>query len=67
LYRKAGESLRINDDVEVTVLQVRGSKVKIGVKAPERESRYIVRRYTKPSTEMATVRSNHFCITTIER
>lgn len=38
LTRKAGESLLIGDDVEITVLSVRGGQVKIGVKAPKNVS-----------------------------
>ena len=34
LTRKTGESLLIGDDVEITVLSVRGSQVKLGVNAP---------------------------------
>ena len=34
LTRRAGESLRIGDDVEVTVMAVNGSQVRIGSKAP---------------------------------
>lgn len=35
LTRKAGESIKINDDVTVTVVQVRGKQVRIGVEAPK--------------------------------
>lgn len=35
LTRKTGESLLVGDDVEITVLSVRGSQVKIGVNAPK--------------------------------
>lgn len=35
LTRKIGESLLIQDEVEITVLSIRGSQVKIGVKAPK--------------------------------
>lgn len=35
LTRKTGESLLVGDDVEVTVLSVRGSQVKLGVNAPK--------------------------------
>lgn len=35
LTRRAGQTLRIGDDVEVTVLAVRGNQVRIGVKAPD--------------------------------
>jgi carbon storage regulator len=34
LTRRPGESLRIGDDVEVTVMAVNGSQVRIGIKAP---------------------------------
>lgn len=34
LTRRAGESLRIGNDVEVTVIAVNGSQVRIGIKAP---------------------------------
>ena len=34
LTRKKGESLVLNNDIEVTVLEIRGDQVKIGVKAP---------------------------------
>lgn len=35
LTRKVGESLLIGDDVSITVLNIRGNQVKIGVKAPK--------------------------------
>lgn len=35
LTRKIGESLLIGDGVEITVLSIRGSQVKLGVKAPK--------------------------------
>ncbi|MDH2925783.1 carbon storage regulator CsrA [Lonepinella koalarum] len=38
LTRKLGESLLIGDDIEITVLNVRGNQVKIGVKAPKNVS-----------------------------
>lgn len=38
LTRKIGESLLIGDDVAITVLSVRGSQVKLGVKAPKEVS-----------------------------
>jgi carbon storage regulator len=34
LTRRIGESVRIGDDVEVTVMAINGSQVRIGVKAP---------------------------------
>ena len=35
LTRKKGESLVINNNTEVTVLEVRGDQVKIGITAPK--------------------------------
>ena len=34
LTRRAGEALRIGDDIEVTVMAVNGSQVRIGIHAP---------------------------------
>jgi carbon storage regulator len=34
LSRKSGESIRIGQDVEVTVLAVQGNKVRLGIAAP---------------------------------
>jgi carbon storage regulator len=35
LTRKKGESLIINNNVEVTVLEIRGDQIKIGINAPK--------------------------------
>ncbi|MDG2079050.1 MAG: carbon storage regulator, partial [Pseudomonadales bacterium] len=35
LTRKSGEKIRIAGDIELTVLHVSGSQVKIGIDAPE--------------------------------
>ena len=35
LTRKKGESLMINNDIEITVLEIRGDQIKIGVSAPK--------------------------------
>jgi carbon storage regulator len=34
LTRRAGEALRIGDEIEVTVMAVNGSQVRIGINAP---------------------------------
>jgi len=35
LTRRTGETLNIGDDIEVTVLDVKGNQVRIGITAPE--------------------------------
>lgn len=40
LSRLPGESVRVGNDVEITVLEVRGNAVKIGIAAPRDVSIY---------------------------
>ncbi len=35
LTRKAGQSIRIGDDIEICVLEIKGRQARIGIKAPE--------------------------------
>lgn len=35
LSRKKGESIILNNDIELTILEVKGDQVKIGVNAPK--------------------------------
>lgn len=35
LTRKSGEKLMVGDDVEITVLGVKGNQVRVGVSAPK--------------------------------
>jgi carbon storage regulator len=35
LTRRAGETIKIGPDIEVTVMVINGSQVRIGVKAPK--------------------------------
>jgi carbon storage regulator len=34
LTRRIGETIRIGDDVSVTVLDIRGSQIRLGIQAP---------------------------------
>lgn len=35
LTRKANESIMIGNDIEITVLEIRGEQIKIGISAPK--------------------------------
>jgi carbon storage regulator len=35
LTRKNGESIKIGDDIEITILSTKGDQVKIGINAPK--------------------------------
>ncbi|WP_144478047.1 carbon storage regulator CsrA [Cytobacillus oceanisediminis] len=35
LTRKNGETIKIGDDIEITIISAKNDKVKIGIKAPE--------------------------------
>ena len=34
LTRKAGQSIRIGDDVEISIIEIKGKQTRIGIKAP---------------------------------
>ena len=40
LSRKVGESIVLGNNIEVTVLEIRGDQVKLGIKAPKSVSIY---------------------------
>ena len=47
LTRRVGESLKIGDDVTITVLSVRGHQVRIGIDAPREVSVHREEIYAK--------------------
>ncbi|MGN0438609.1 MAG: carbon storage regulator CsrA [Lachnospiraceae bacterium] len=47
LSRKANESIIIGNDIEITVLEVKGEQVKIGIKAPKSVPVYREEVYTQ--------------------
>ena len=44
LSRKAGESIIIDDDIEITVTEIRGNRVRLGITAPKEK------RISRPKT-----------------
>ncbi len=61
LTRKKGESLVINNNIEVTILEVRGDQIKIGISAPKevpiyRKEVYIqIQEENKASMDIADI------------
>ena len=53
LTRKIGESIVINDDIEVTVVDVRGKSIKLGMTFPEDVSVYRREVYERILAEKA--------------
>lgn len=61
LTRKKGESLIVNNNIEITVLEIRGDQVKIGINAPKdvpiyRKEVYLqIQEENKASTDAASI------------
>ena len=53
LTRRAGETLMIGDDVEITVLGAKGNQVRLGVKAPRDVSVHRAEIYQRIQQERA--------------
>ena len=51
LTRRKGESLVINNNVEITVLEIRGDQVKIGISAPKEVPIYRKEAYLQIENE----------------
>ena len=51
LTRKKGESLVINNDIEITILEIRGDQIKLGVSAPQEVPIYRKEVYTQIQQE----------------
>jgi carbon storage regulator len=63
LTRKSGERLKIGDDITVTVLEIRGSHVRLGIQAPSsvvvhREEIY--ERVREENLRAAAAPASHF-------
>jgi carbon storage regulator len=51
LSRKTGEKIIINGDIEITISELRGSEVRIGISAPKNVSIYREEVYRKVQQE----------------
>ncbi|MGN1167902.1 MAG: carbon storage regulator CsrA [Lachnospiraceae bacterium] len=61
LTRKKGEALVINNNVEVTILEIRGDQVKIGISAPKDVPIYRKEVYLQIQKENeASINANSF-------
>jgi carbon storage regulator len=58
LSRKTNESIRINDDITITVVEVRGDKVRLGISAPMHVSVHRTEVYDAIHGERATAGTN---------
>ena len=53
LTRKKGEALMLNNDIEITILEIKGDQVKIGIEAPREVSIYRKEIYLQIQKENA--------------
>ena len=58
LTRKKGEALVLNNNIEVTILEVKGDQVKIGIQAPKDVSIYRKEIYLQIQKENEEAMSN---------
>ena len=59
LTRKKGESLVINNDIEITILEIRGDQIKLGVSAPKEVPIYRKEVYTQIQQENRKIGRAH--------
>ncbi len=59
LSRQKNESIIIGDDVEITIVDVRGDKVRLGITAPRTISVHRKEVYEAIQKEKAAENSNH--------
>ena len=51
LARKVNESIMIGNDIEITVLEIKGDQIKLGVKAPKSVPIYLKELYVQIQEE----------------
>ena len=58
LTRRIGESIQINDDVKVTVIEVKGKNIRIGIQAPKETKVYREELFLKIKDENRSASSS---------
>jgi carbon storage regulator len=53
LTRRVGESLMINDDIEIMVMEIKGNQVRVGFKAPKNHVIHRKEIYDKIQEELS--------------
>ena len=67
LSRKVNESIMLGNDIEVTVLEIKGDQVKIGIKAPKNVSIFRKEIYVQIEEENKTAAEQTADRETIEK
>ena len=57
LTRKIGESIKINDDIKVTIIEVKGKNIRLGIEAPKTTKVYREEVFLKIKQENKTAAS----------
>ena len=51
LTRRIGESIRINDDIKVTIIEMKGKNIRVGIEAPKETKVYREELFLKIKSE----------------
>ncbi len=59
LTRKIGESIKINEDVKITVIDVKGKNIRLGIEAPRETKIYREEVFLRIKEENQTAATSH--------
>lgn len=65
LTRKTGETIKIGEDIEITILSVKNDQIKIGINAPKNIEIFrkeLLEQISEENVQAATVKSNFLTI-----
>tara|TARA_B100000686_G_scaffold343531_1_gene424542 strand:- start:3055 stop:3294 length:240 start_codon:yes stop_codon:yes gene_type:complete len=51
LTRRIGESIQINDDIKITIVEVKGKNIRVGIEAPKETKVYREELFVKIKSE----------------